>query len=606
MCGIIACLSLKNENIIKIILDGLELLQNRGYDSAGISFFNDKWETIKYASSNISDSLKLLENKCKNINSTIAIGHTRWATHGAKNDINSHPHVSMNNKIILVHNGIISNFKKIKDFLISKNYSFQSETDTEVICNLIEYFLMQNNTISKAIELACNELEGSWALAIVHTDEQDIIYVTKHGSPLVLGKNENEVICTSEISSFNGRINNYIILNDNDLIKIDKNDFSYIKSDKYNFKTIDKIYKNELPDEFKHWTIKEIYEQEKTIDLALNNGARIYNDEIKLGGLEPFRNQLMNVEHIVLLACGTSYHACLMAKYYFSGFNTVQAFDGSEFREKDLPKNGNILAIFCSQSGETYDLLQPIKYCKRRNCILMGIINVEESLIAREMNMGVYLNAGKELAVPSTKSFTSMLIVLSIVAMYFRNQYENKKILLSLRNLSTNVKNLLHCNSFLYQSDIITKFINSHLIRSIFVLGRDKLNSIALEGALKIKEMSYIHAEGYSGGSLKHGPFAILDSKALVLLLIDEETRKSSISTFHEINSRNTNCFIITNLQDKEVLELTNNIIHIPYIKYYNEILFIIALQYISYKLAITRNINPDKPRNLAKVVTVA
>jgi len=606
MCGIIACLSLKNENIIKIILDGLELLQNRGYDSAGISFFNDKWETIKYASSNISDSLKLLENKCKNINSTIAIGHTRWATHGAKNDINSHPHISMNNKIILVHNGIISNFKKIKDFLISKNYSFQSETDTEVICNLIEYFLMQNNTISKAIELACNELEGSWALAIVHTEEQHNIYVTKHGSPLVLGKNENEVICTSEISSFNGRINNYIILNDNDLIKIDKNDFSYIKSDKYNLKTIDKISRNELSDEFKHWTIKEIYEQEKTIDLALNNGARIYNDEIKLGGLEPYRNELMNIEHLVLLACGTSYHACLMAKYYFSGFNTVQAFDGSEFREKDLPKNGNILAIFCSQSGETYDLLQPIKYCKNRNCILMGIINVEESLIAREMNMGVYLNAGRELAVPSTKSFTSMLIVLSIVAMYFRNQYENKKILLSLRNLSTNVKNLLHCNSFLYQSDIITKFINSHLIRSIFVLGRGKLNSIALEGALKIKEMSYIHAEGYSGGSLKHGPFAILDSKALVILLIDEETREQSISTFHEIKSRNTNCLIITNLNDRDILELSSNIIHIPYIKYYNEILFIIALQYISYKLAISRNINPDKPRNLAKVVTVA
>jgi glutamine---fructose-6-phosphate transaminase (isomerizing) len=606
MCGITIFISKTHRNIITDILKSLVQIQNRGYDSVGIALKSEKWDIYKYASTDNIDGIDKLSKRIKNISSTMAIGHTRWATHGAKNDINSHPHISMSGNIILVHNGIITNFQEIKNFLIEKDYCFYSETDTEVIANLIELYLLEGNQISRAIELAQEKMCGTWALGITCTDEPDTIYVTRHGSPLLIGYNDNLIICSSEISGFINLIYNYIILENNDIIAINSKGYSskYV----YNSKKLEMTIESISPSPYLHWTLKEIYEQSKSITAAFNNGARILNNNIKLGGLNNMKTMLesIKIEHIVLLGCGTSYHACMIAKYYFMNaktpFNTVQAFDASEFSKLDIPNSGKVLCILCSQSGETRDLINSIEICKKENCILLGVINVVDSFIAQTVDCGVYINAGREVAVASTKSFTSTLIVLSLMGMFFREKYMNNMIINNLRQLPNIVESLLNNQLFKNKCKEIVEYINNNNIQSIFILGKGKLFPIAREIALKIKEITYIHAEGYSGGSLKHGPFALLDQNALTILLLDEKNKENLMSTYYEISSRDTHCYIVNdiNLPIKTTKQLS-----LPNVKYYEEIIFTIALQYLAYELSISRNINPDKPRNLAKVVTV-
>jgi glutamine---fructose-6-phosphate transaminase (isomerizing) len=609
MCGITAFLSKKNENIIIQILKSLSMIQNRGYDSVGIAMKSEdpkNWEIYKHASTENSDGINMITETMNNKTSDIAIGHTRWATHGARTDQNSHPHISMHKNIILVHNGIINNFQEIKKFLTNKGYVFYSETDTEVIANLIEYYLLENNTIHQAIEFANKQLNGTWALAIVYTLEPDKIFVTRHGSPLILGYNDNTIICTSEISGFIGLVNNYIILENNDIITITKD--GYTSKHIYDTKTVDNILCQNSPDPFPHWTIKEINDQPNSITAAFNNGARIYKDEIILGGLNTLSSIIRtnSLEHLVLLGCGTSYHACMLAKFYFNSsnvFNTIQALDASEFVEKDLPKRGKILCIVCSQSGETRDLIRCVEICKREDCVMLGVINVVDSLIARSVDCGVYLNAGQEIAVASTKSFTSTLIILSLIGMWFKEKVRNIPVINTLRSLPNHIENLLENRGFKNKCQEIVEFINNEKIQSIFVLGREKMFPVAREIALKVKEITYIHAEGYSAGALKHGPFALLDPKALVILLIDDKNKESLTSTFYEISSRDTHCCVVS---DSDLSDFDTTLaLELPKISHYQEIIFSIALQYLSYVLSISRNLNPDKPRNLAKVVTV-
>jgi glucosamine--fructose-6-phosphate aminotransferase (isomerizing) len=309
-------------------------------------------------------------------------------------------------------------------------------------------------------------------------------------------------------------------------------------------------------------------------------------------------------EHLIVLGCGTSHHASMFAKFYFNSnnFTTIQSFDASEFCKKDIPI-GNTLCIVCSQSGETRDLVKCIDICKKNDCILVGIVNVVDSLIARSVDCGVYLNAGQEIAVASTKSFTSTLIVLSLIGMWFNDKHINIPIINTLRSLPITIENLLADKLFIKQCNKLVEFINANEIRSIFILGREKMFPVSRESALKIKEITYIHAEGYSSGSLKHGPFALLDRNALTILLIDEKNTESLTSTFYEISSRDTHCCIIT---DNESLNIKSEIfLKLPKLPHYQELIFSIALQYLSYVLSISRNINPDRPRNLAKVVTV-
>ena len=639
MCGISLIISKNKINIINNLLNSLELIQNRGYDSMGICYYdvcNNNYNIIKNASINEEDCFIKLQNIClkQNINSYFGLGHTRWATHGGKTDYNAHPHMSEKGNIILVHNGIINNFDSLKFKLLNHGIKFNSETDSEVIANLIEYYLLyMSNTIEDAIKNTLNELEGTWGLAIIYTKELDTYYVTRKGSPLLLGYSSNYIVVSSETNGFVGLINDYIPLKDNTIVKIVNNDYKFLcesnnfdentnnntnNSDyKYDIKKVSYEELNISCDPYKHWLIKEIMEQPETIQKAYNYGGRIINNNIKLGGLDQIKNLINNIEYILLIGCGTSYNAALIGENYLkknNKFKIIKTINACEFSKDDIPnieKKAKILTIFLSQSGETSDVYNCLKICKAQGTITMGIINKVDSLIAREVMCGIYLNAGSEISVASTKSFTSMLVVLSLLEMWFTNNYliNNEKIN-SLRILSSTINHLFYNINFLKYIDNIKDFIIENEIKNIFILGKNNLFPVACEGSLKIKEVTYLHCEGFSAGSLKHGPFALLDKSNLTLLLIDyndSNNYQNLKSTYYEILGRETNLIVITN-SEKVINELNlkeNSYCLLYKLDFYNEIIFTIALQKLAYELSIGKGINPDKPRNLAKVVTV-
>ena len=625
MCGIFGILNTSNNiNIYKTIINGLIQLQNRGYDSSGISILKDgEFETYKYASTNEITSInKLLslnldsdkysdKDSDKDSNKTISnigIGHNRWATHGAKNDINAHPHISNNKQFILVHNGIIENYQSLKEFLIKNGFSFYSQTDTEVIVNLISYYSEKFNILD-SIKKTINDLEGTYGIIIMNNLEPNKIYCVRNGSPLLVGNNGESVIITSEQSAFCNLINTYITLNNDDICIIEKTDNNIINintSNVYIEKKVNFILSEISPDPYKHWTIKEIYEQPNTVFNAINRGGRIINNSsVKLGGLEQNINNLKDIDNLILLGCGTSYNAALYGMYYLKNlcnFNTVQVFDGAEFVEYDISKIGKTAFILISQSGETKDLHRCIEIAKENNIITIGVINVVDSLIAREVDCGVYCNAGREIGVASTKAFTSQVICLSMISIWFAqirdiNENKRKNMIKDLRNLSNDFKNTLN-NISDKIVDICDKYYNYN---NLFILGKGSDECIAREGSLKIKEISYIHSEAYSASSLKHGPFALLDENFPVIILNFHDDHNTKIlNCYEEVRSRNSPIIFITNninITFDKILILKNNS--------YASLLGLIPMQLMAYYLSIKKNINPDIPKNLAKVVTV-
>ena len=634
MCGITFIYSKKNMNALEHIFNSLELIQNRGYDSMGICYMNsktNKHDILKKASTSKKDCFDLLKtifqkkNQTNTIFSKFALGHTRWATHGGKTDNNAHPHYSQSGDIILVHNGIINNFLAIKEFLITKNYKFYSDTDSEVIANLIEYYAStSDNNFEEALKKSLEQLEGTWALVIIYTKIPDTYYVTRKGSPLLIGYNTNYIICSSETNGFVGLVYDYIPLSDNTIVKINNNNYEFLdannNSDLSNNISIKKaIYEDfhNAKKHYAHWMLKEIMEQPETIQKAYNNGGRINNNYVKLGGLDHIINTIGAIEFVYLIGCGTSFNASILGEIYLNEINyfvSVKIVNACEFNENILPNirnKSNTLCIFLSQSGETIDVYNCLKICKQKKCLTMGIINKVDSLIAREVDCGVYLNAGSEISVASTKSFTSMLVVLSLISMWFvNNELNNIKKLDCLRVLSNNITQLLNDTKITNSITSLRDFIVNNNISSIFILGKYKLHPIACEGALKIKEVTYIHCEGFSAGSLKHGPFALLAHNNLTLLLIDynDFSNYGTIkSTYYEIQGRETNLFVITNSQNViDELQIADNKYILLYrLDYYNEIIFNVLLQKLAYEISIAKGLNPDKPRNLAKVVTV-
>ncbi len=615
MCGIIAYLG--NKDCKEYLLNGLYKLQNRGYDSVGISrIMNNNIIVHKYASTDNNNAIKLLNNKINNddIHSNIGIGHTRWATHGAKTDYNAHPHNDEFNNLSIVHNGIIENFAELKDFLVEKKYVFKSETDTEVIANLISYYLKTNN-IQESIKKTILKLKGTWALCIIHKDYPDSMWLIRNGSPLLLGIEDNYIIVSSESSGFNQYIKKYIILDNHDLIKIN------INNNRINFENNIERYKtninnNEiltLPNEYSHWMLKEIHDQYNSVFACLNNGGRIFNDEsVKLGGLDNFKEKLLECNNLIILGCGTSYHAGLWGNYEFKNmrtFNSIHVIDGAEFEENDLPLSGKTLLILLSQSGETKDLHRCIEIAKKKDHITLGVVNVTDSLIARETDCGVYLNAGKEFAVASTKSFTNQCIVLSLISIWFaqnKNVYYKSRIqkIKDLRKLIYQINNMLKEKKKKFEN-IYSKFENQN---TMFLLSKGQNESIAKEGSLKIKEVTYIHSEGYSSSALKHGPFALIEKKLpIVIIDTDNKYREKTLNAAFETHTRHAELYIITddpsNYKQLQIPE--ENIIHIEKNENYNGLLANIIIQMLSYELAIHFGYNPDFPRNLAKVVTV-
>lgn len=622
MCGISAIISIENKiDIIKYLINSIKQLQNRGYDSAGIGYiYNNNLNIIKYASLNNIDSIQRIENKIKEINIKdnlyIGISHTRWATHGGRTDNNSHPHISNDNKFMLVHNGIIENYLDLKNLLIKNGYIFNSQTDTEIIVNLISYNYNKLEEdecrVYKSIENTINMMSGTWGLVIISIYKPNSIYIVRHGSPILVSINETCVYISSEPSGFCNIVNNYIVLDHNDLCEItinNENKFNIKLNREYEHKNLLDNQDMILPEEYKYWTIKEINEQVESTLRAISLGGRIIdNGKIKLGGIIDHIDKLKEINNIILLGCGTSYNAGIIGSYYLKElnyFNTVNVYDGAEFDEIDIPKIGNTCLIFLSQSGETKDLYRCIEIGRKNDLFMLGIINVVDSLIAREVDCGIYLNAGREIGVASTKAFTNQILVLSLLSLWFsqiHNLNENirMKYIKNLRNISYNIKDIII--NFEKKKDKLLKILKNK--KHLFILGKGKCEGIAKEGALKIKEMSYIHAEGCSSSSLKHGPFALLDNKSAVIILAPSDKYfTKNYNTYEEVKSRIKDILVIIDNQDNS--KYFKNYFIISSNKYYSDILNIIPLQLISYYLTISLKINPDKPRNLAKVVTV-
>ena len=604
MCGII---SFFGTDCFEYLINGLKQLQNRGYDSAGICGIKKdrKWVIHKYASTENINALNELEKRKDEYKGiTNGIAHTRWATHGPKTDKNSHPHISQSGLFSIVHNGIIENFHSLKQMLIENGFAFQSETDSEVIANLLEF--NYEGDVKMCIQKTTKDLEGTWGLAIICLEFPEQLFCTRHGSPLLVGKDDNIAIVTSEQSGFCGLMNDYIVLQNNDICLIEKieNKIAVITNESYDLKKTTASQFISSPYPYPHWTLREINEQIDSSLRAISLGGRLLsNNEVKLGGLDENKVELMEINHLVLLGCGTSYFSGLMAIHFFKelgNFHSVQILDGADFNENDIPKNGKTALVLISQSGETKDLHRCIQIGKQHDVFLIGLVNVVDSLIAREVHCGCYLNAGREVAVASTKAYSSQVILLSMMAVWFAQQRDlyplkRTQYVKDIRNLHYDIQYTLEKNTF---SDDLLNIVNKP---SCFLLGKGKGESVAKEGALKIKEISYIHAEGYSTSSLKHGPFALLEKDFPVILLAPHNEHYSkSENAYEEIKSRHASIVWITNKEsDKQ------NCLYVANNETFLDLLMVIPLQLMAYHLSVKKELNPDMPRNLAKVVTV-
>jgi glucosamine--fructose-6-phosphate aminotransferase (isomerizing) len=606
MCGIVGYLG--SDEYREYILSGLRLLQNRGYDSVGISCIsNGELHTTKFASKTTCDALDQLEEKVKmnHIKSNCALGHTRWATHGGKTDINAHPHHDNKNKIALVHNGIIENFTELKNKLLEKGYTFKSQTDTEIISVLIGYYMDIGEPIENAIQKTILELIGTWALVIIHADFPNKMWITRNGSPLLLGMDDDFIMVVSEQYAFSNYIKKYIVLENHDLIEIVKEEktITYNKNiQRYVIKDKPPQKIESKPADYKHWMLKEIMEQPESIIRAMSNYGRIENNVcVKLGGLDSNKSRLLEIQHLIILGCGTSFNAGLWSLDLFKTldiFETVVAYDGAEFHVKDIPKKGNSGIIFLSQSGETKDLHRCIQIAKDYDLISIGVVNVVDSMIARETICGVYLNAGREVGVASTKSFTNQCVVLCMIAIWFSQNRgtcieKRKQMINDLRILPFHIENILkNTENMIYFTE---PFMNQH---SCFVLGKGKNEAIAKECALKIKEIAYIHAEGFSSSSLKHGPFALIEEKLPIIIIdVDDDNREKNRNAYQEILARNAFILRISDTNDGE-LKIDKNVT-------FGGVIANIYIQLLSYYLSVQKGYNPDFPKNLAKVVTV-
>jgi len=617
MCGIIGYLG--NENFSTHILNGLWLLINRGYDSVGIStIIDNSLNTIKYAN---DESIKSLETKINNVqyNTNIGIGHTRWATHGSKTVLNAHPHHDNSNRISLVHNGIIENYAELKRELLEDGYYFLSQTDSEVITVLIGKYLDEGFDMMDAVEKTVNRLSGTWALVILNKDFPNKLWITRNGSPLLLGMEDEFILVVSEQIAFGNSIKQYIVLDNHDIFEIERdmktNKISYNR-DIRNYILKTKVEQGILnirpPEGYAHWMKKEIYEQYESVKRGINNGGRIKDSfSVKLGGLDSHLTDLTEIRNLILLGCGTSYHAGLWAMQLFktlSIFVSVTIYDGAEFTINDIVNHGKTGIIFLSQSGETKDLHRCLDIIKDSESIIrIGIVNVVDSMIARETDCGIYLNAGREVAVASTKSFTNQCLILSLIAIWFsqihnKNKERRSHIIKDCMNLSIQIKEVLENKKIV---GTISEIVDRWYIRpSMFLLGKGNCEAIAREGALKIKEVAYVHAEGYSSSALKHGPFAlIVPGLPIIIIDIGKENREKNQNAIEEVLSRHADIWVITDNLSYEKANIT--ITYLQENRSFGSLTASIIIQLFSYELALKKGVNPDYPRNLAKVVTV-
>eukprot|EP01006_Ploeotia_vitrea_P031171 TRINITY_DN63464_c0_g1_i1.p1 TRINITY_DN63464_c0_g1~~TRINITY_DN63464_c0_g1_i1.p1 ORF type:complete len:711 (-),score=414.30 TRINITY_DN63464_c0_g1_i1:146-2278(-) len=608
-CGIVAYVG--DDPAVDYLLEGLHILQNRGYDSAGITTVHgDELVTTKYASvGSTSDSIQLVKKHApdRHRNDNIGIAHTRWATHGGKTDTNAHPHLDAKGRVALVHNGTIENADALRGELAKTHgIEFRSETDTEVIVQLIGVYLDQGESVVDAVKLATSRLEGTWGLAIVHKDHPNQVIAARNGSPLVVGIGKDEMFVASEVAAFSRYCNEFVDLNDGEVAVVKPGDFTLDQSRVEKAETM-QIELSPAP--YPHWTIKEIMEQPQAVARTLNYGGRfLSNGNVKLGGLNMNRDMLLGIRHLVIAACGTSlyagmYGALLMRS--LDSFDTVQTIDASEVQDHSLPKNqGGLLVV--SQSGETKDVHRTLTSATKMGVPRFSVVNAVGSLIARTTKCGVYLNAGRENAVASTKAFTTQVTALALIAGWFAqergvaSEQTRGDLLNALHRLPTYLGMTLRTRD---QMSAIAEKLKDR--DHMFILGKGFAMPIALEASLKVKEITYIHAEGYGGGALKHGPFALLDNGTPVVLVIpDDQHAELMRIAAAQVRARGAYTVIVT---DKPELAtgIADEVVSIPSNGPLTALLAVVPLQLLAYELALKRGIDPDKPRHLAKAVTV-
>src|SRR3989339_513561 len=611
MCGIVGYIG--NRKACPILIKGLERLEYRGYDSAGIAVLNNNKIEVYKKKGKVSLLSSFVNNK--NLSSGIGIAHTRWATHGEPSDRNSHPHLSSSGKIAIVHNGIIENYQSIKKVLENKGYVFESDTYTEVLVNLIED--VQKNTktkIEKAVRLALAKVIGAYAIVVMSSNEKDTLIVAKKGSPVVLGIGIGEYFIASDATPLVEYTDKVIYLNDEEM--------AIIKKNKLTVKTIKNVVKNhyvqklnikleELEKEgFPHFMLKEIYEQPRSVRDSMRGRINSKSGEIKLGGIEKFENRLVKAKRIIILACGTSWHAGLEAKYFFEEYAKipVETEYASEFRYRKPVIYKDDLVIVISQSGETADTLAALKLAKEKGATVFGVCNVVGASIPRLTDAGIYTHAGPEIGVASTKAFTAQLTVLTLMCLKLAllkktlPKVQIKKLLSELEKVPNKIELVLKKKE---EIKIIAKKFKD--VKNFIYLGRGYGFPLALEGALKLKEISYIHAEGYPAAEMKHGPIALIDKNMPVVFIANKgASYEKVISNMMEVKARKGIIIAIITKGDKEARKIADHCIEIPET---SEIMmpFVasIPLQMLAYYIAVLRGCDVDKPRNLAKSVTV-
>ncbi len=604
MCGIVGYIG--NKKAIPILIDGLKKLEYRGYDSAGISVLENNKISIIKDKGRVNNLENLLVDT--NSNATVGIAHTRWATHGKPSKINSHPHTDNSNTFSIVHNGIIENYKDIKKFLMDNGYKFLSETDTEVIPNLIAYYYKSNDLLH-AVALACKDLNGSFAIEVLCKDYPDRIIVSKKDSPLVIGTTKTENYIASDIPAILSYSKDFYILNDDEIAEVFSDKLKFYNN---NLEKISKKIENISWDSsaiekngYEDFMLKEIHEQSSSIRETI--GATLSNKNIEINNLSFSKDFLSSFNKIFIIACGTAMHAGLAVKQSFEKLCKipVEVDVASEFRYRDPLVNSHTLSIFISQSGETADTIGALKLAKSKGSTTLAISNVIGSSITREADFYIYTHAGPEIAVASTKAYTSQLVLLNILALYFAEilnsvQFETiNKIKKSLLELPKKVEEVL-------LNDKKIEKVAKDICKSsnMFFLGRGIDYPVAMEGSLKLKEISYIHSEAYPAGELKHGPIALIDSDFPVLgIITDEFLSSKTISNLQEVVSRGAKTIVITNQKIDNLFDYT---IEIPEINtFLSPIISVIPLQLLSYYIAKFKGLDVDKPRNLAKSVTV-
>ena len=606
MCGIVGYIGYKQAS--NILVEGLKKLEYRGYDSAGVAILNDKIKVRKFKGRliNLEESLKT-----NPIDGTIGIGHTRWATHGEPSDINAHPHSNENITLSVVHNGIIENYLKLKEWLISKGYNFYSETDTEVIPNLIDYYY--NGDLLEAVIKATEKFEGSFAIGVISNNEPDKLIAVKKDSPLIVGIGQNEYFIASDIPAVLSHTKDVYLLNDNEFVTLTKDGIDIRTKNKEIIKKeifhvtwdIDAAEKCGYED----FMLKEIYEQPKAVRDTLA-GKIDLNKEISFDNIKFTKNELDNFDKIYIVACGTAYHAGLVGKHAIENLAniSVETDIASEFRYRNPMITDKTLVIVVSQSGETADTLAVLRAAKKHGARVLAITNVVGSSIAREADDVFYTLAGPEIAVASTKAYTTQLTAFYILALHFAelkrtlDSVEIESIKQDLIAIPSKIEDLLK------NKDNIKKYASYHFNqKDLFFLGRGLDFAVALEGSLKLKEISYIHSEAYAGGELKHGPIALIEKGTSVITLLTQEHLKDKmISNVKEVTTRGGNILAIVNDGDKSAKSITDDVIFIPKtIDLLTPLLSVIPLQLLAYYIAKLKDCDVDKPRNLAKSVTV-